>query len=117
MMTQERPLPVRVDRIDRVQKIVAALSGLRQAILVSERKKDFISWPRQIAMHICYQAGFGGYEIIGDRFGGRDHTTVMWASKALLRRVEQDHPSKAFYNKCLIAVQEDLGDIGIELVE
>jgi chromosomal replication initiator protein len=44
--------------------------------MTSSRKKDFVK-PRQIAMYLMRDELKFSYPSIGDKFGGRDHTTAI----------------------------------------
>ncbi|MFK8002469.1 MAG: helix-turn-helix domain-containing protein, partial [Polyangiales bacterium] len=45
--------------------------------LKSKRRHRAISYPRQIAMYLCRQRLGTSYPELGQRFGGKDHTTVI----------------------------------------
>jgi len=44
------------------------------------RKKQLVQ-PRQISMYLIRKELNGSYPYIGEKLGGRDHTTVMYACK------------------------------------
>ena len=62
------------------KKIVKAVSDFyeikEREIMNSSRKKDFVR-PRQIAMYLMREELKSSYPSIGERFGGRDHTTAI----------------------------------------
>ncbi len=62
------------------RKIIKAITEFYEVsekdLLTRSRKKDFVR-PRQIAMYLMRQELKSSYPSIGDKFGGRDHTTVM----------------------------------------
>jgi chromosomal replication initiator protein len=63
--------------IETVQKIVADHFKLRVSDLKSKRRQQNIALPRQIAMYLSRKLTNASYPDIGERFGGKDHTTVM----------------------------------------
>lgn len=63
--------------IETVQKIVADHFKLRISDLKSKRRQQNIALPRQIAMYLSRKLTNASYPDIGERFGGKDHTTVM----------------------------------------
>jgi chromosomal replication initiator protein len=71
--------------IENIQKIVADYYKLKTSDLFSPKRTQAIARPRQIAMHLAKELTNLSYTEIGNAFGGRDHTTVLYA----LRRVEE----------------------------
>ena len=63
--------------IETIQKIVADHFKLRVADLKGKRRQQNIALPRQIAMFLSRKFTNASYPDIGERFGGKDHTTVM----------------------------------------
>ena len=57
-----------------------------------DRKKRTrtIALPRQVAMYLCRRYTDASFPVIGERFGGRDHSTVIHAAQVIERRIEQD---------------------------
>ncbi|MDO5742533.1 MAG: chromosomal replication initiator protein DnaA [Vagococcus sp.] len=54
-----------------------------------DRSKD-VSTARQIAMYLCRELTTTSLPKIGDEFGGRDHTTVMYATKKIPQRMKAE---------------------------
>jgi chromosomal replication initiator protein len=71
--------------VDTIKRRVAAFFDLSLEDLVSPRRHRAVARPRQIAMYFCKRLTRRSFPDIGQRFGGRDHTTVMHAVK----RVEE----------------------------
>jgi chromosomal replication initiator protein len=63
--------------IEIVQKIVADHFKLRVTDLKSKRRQRALAHPRQIAMYLARKLTNSSFPEIGDKFGGKDHTTVM----------------------------------------
>jgi len=82
--------------VQNIQKTVADYYQIRLSDLLSESRKRSLARPRQLAMALARELTEHSLPEIGEAFGGRDHTTVMHASKTIrgLRdsdtRVHQD---------------------------
>ena len=51
--------------------------------------------PRQIAMYISRQLTSSSYPEIGDRFGGKDHSTIIHAIRKIEKLMEEDFQLKS----------------------
>ncbi|OON99109.1 MAG: chromosomal replication initiation protein DnaA [Epulopiscium sp. Nele67-Bin004] len=60
-----------------IQKIVSNYYGINIADLISNKRTKTISYPRQVAMYLCRKHTSLSLPKIGEKFGGRDHTTIM----------------------------------------
>ena len=76
--------------IDDIQKAVSAHYGMRQAEMVSARRARAVARPRQIAMYLAKRLTPRSLPEIGRRFGGRDHTTVIYAVKIIEKMRSED---------------------------
>jgi chromosomal replication initiator protein len=65
--------------IQAIIEVVAEQHGLEPADLVGSRRTKDISNARQIAMYLSRELTELSLSVIGSKFGGRDHTTVMHA--------------------------------------
>lgn len=66
--------------IERIQAIVADRFQMTVEELVSQRRSHAIAYPRQVAMYLCRELTDNSLPKIGREFGGRDHTTVIYAN-------------------------------------
>ncbi|MFH1541053.1 MAG: chromosomal replication initiator protein DnaA [Elusimicrobiota bacterium] len=86
MKQKEAESPVTIERI---QKVVAKNFNLDIKDLKSRKRTDAIAHPRQIAIYIARKFTKLSTTEIGEIFGGREHTTVLYAydkiEKALLK--------------------------------
>ena len=71
----------RVVSIENIQKVVAEYFNLRTSDLLSAKRTRSIARPRQIAMALSKELTNHSLPEIGERFGGRDHTTVLYATR------------------------------------
>lgn len=86
-----------------IQKAVAEYYNISiESLLSKSRKADYVL-PRQIAMYLTRELLKYSFPRIGDEFGGRDHTTVMYAVQKVekLRIIDNqvEHDIKALLDK------------------
>jgi chromosomal replication initiator protein len=62
-----------------VQKIVARNYGMTVPQLLERTRRQSIARPRQVAMYLASKMTRASLPDIGQRFGGFDHTTIMYA--------------------------------------
>jgi chromosomal replication initiator protein len=77
---------------DRIQDAVAKRFSLDTNLLSERTRTDAIAYPRQVAMFLCRELLGASYVLIGEQFGGRDHSTVMHAYEKI-RRLKETDPS------------------------
>ena len=70
-------------KVENIQKMVADYYKLKVADLYSKKRSRAIARPRQIAMWLCKEVTPHSYQMIGESFGGRDHTTVLHAVRTV----------------------------------
>lgn len=69
--------------IDNIQKTVADYFNIRVGDLYSKKRARVVVRPRQVAMWLCKEVTPHSYPVIGEAFGGRDHTTVIHAVRTI----------------------------------
>jgi len=74
---------------------VASSFGVKISDLKGARRHRSVARPRQVAMYICRELLHMSYPEIGERFGGRDHTTVMNACRKIASLVGEDAEMRA----------------------
>lgn len=90
--------------VDFIQQIVSEYFKISVEDLKSKTRKKAIATARQIAMHFSKEYTNEPLKRIGDSFGGRDHSTVVHASKAVVRKSSSD----ALYGKILQELQDQI---------
>jgi chromosomal replication initiator protein len=65
--------------VEIIQKAVTDFYKLSSTDIKGKRKTQKIAYPRQIAMFLCHEMTDYSTTEIGEEFGGRDHTTVMYS--------------------------------------
>lgn len=83
-------LPSIVRPIARIQAIVAASYEISVKHMRSDCRRRSVAWPRQVAMYLAHNLTDRSLPCIGRLFGGRDHTTVIHAIKAVEERMADD---------------------------
>ncbi len=85
--------PTRADNEPTIQTVISVVTefyGVRLTDLQSKRRHRSVTLPRQVCMHLAREHTRMSLEEIGGYFGGRDHTTVMHADKAIKTRRKKD---------------------------
>jgi chromosomal replication initiator protein len=59
-------------------------------MMVAKKKTADIALARQVAMYLARTLTDSSLKAIGDRFGGRDHTTVIHACDKVASRMARD---------------------------
>ncbi|MCG6898137.1 MAG: chromosomal replication initiator protein DnaA [Thiocapsa sp.] len=76
--------------IENIQKTVAEYYKLRTADMLSAKRSRSIARPRQVAMALAKELTKHSLPEIGKAFGGRDHTTVLHATRTVKNLRESD---------------------------
>ena len=66
--------------------------------LKSKKRSRNISVPRQIAMYLCRTHTKLSLPEIGRQFGGKDHTTVIFANKKISGLINKNNDLKKIVN-------------------
>ena len=69
----------RIVTVEQIQKVVADHYGIPEEAMRVRKRTSSIAYPRQIAMFLAREHTGLSLTELGNRFGGRDHTTVMHA--------------------------------------
>lgn len=77
--------------VETIQEVVSTRFRLSIADLVSHRREREVSYPRQLAMYLSRTMAEASFPTIAEKFGGRDHSTVMYAVRIIeTRRAAED---------------------------
>src|SRR6185436_7005725 len=76
--------------VEDIQRAVCEYFSIRMGDLKSHRRHRSVAHPRMVAMYLCRQRLGTSYMELGDRFGGKDHTTVMSAVRKIGALVDND---------------------------
>lgn len=76
--------------VENIQKTICEFFNIKIGDLKAKRRTQNIALPRQVAMYLCRKHTETSFPAIGDKFGGRDHSTVIHASKSIEKRIKED---------------------------
>jgi chromosomal replication initiator protein len=85
LRNQARKIPV-----EQIQKAVAARFGISVDELTSACRKKTMARPRHVAMYLARKFSQLSFPEIGDKFGGRDHTSVMAGIRTVEKHIRVD---------------------------
>ncbi len=87
--------------IENIQRTVAEYYKIRMSDMLSKTRSRTIARPRQIAMCLAKELTSHSLPEIGNAFGGRDHTTVLYATRKIAELRESDSRIDEDYNNLL----------------
>ncbi|MGB9743515.1 MAG: chromosomal replication initiator protein DnaA [Minisyncoccales bacterium] len=80
--------PYKVVNFRKIIQIVAEFYDLKEKDLLSSVRKKEIVRPRQIAMYLLRELLKNSYPFIARKFGGKDHTTVIYACEKIKKQLK-----------------------------
>ncbi|MGL5381381.1 chromosomal replication initiator protein DnaA [Clostridium sp.] len=100
IISRDKP---KVITADYIQEVVADYFHLKVDELKSAKRTRNIAYPRQIAMYLCRKLTDLSLPKIGEKFGGRDHTTIIHGfdkiSKDIIKDIELAQTINELENK------------------
>ena len=87
ILTDNQPIPVTVERII---SEVGRTFGVSAEDIRSSKRSSQISNARQIAMYVIREITQMSMAAIGNEFGGRDHSTVVYETGQVVKNMKQD---------------------------
>lgn len=81
--------------IENIQKAICDHFNIKIGELKSKSRVKSVALPRQLAMYLCRKYTDTSFPAIGYKFGGRDHSTVIHASKSIERKIREDPTMQA----------------------
>ncbi len=103
ILIEDRPAPV---TIERVIEEVARTYGANPEDICSKKRDAQTSRMRQISMFVVSETTDLSTKAIGMQFGGRDHSTVVYALQEIKRLMEKDSSLKSTVNDIIKNVTE-----------
>jgi chromosomal replication initiator protein len=88
-----------------VKSITAGYFNIALSELISNKKQRIYSYPRQVAMYLCRKYTDSSFKQIGDAFGNKDHSTVIYA----VNRIEKYKVRKKEIREDLNKLEDLLG--------
>lgn len=90
--------------VENIQKTVADFYKIKIADMYSKKRPASIAKPRQIAMYLAKELTQKSLPEIGQLFGGRDHTTVLYA----VRKISAERANVSELNQALHVLEQTL---------
>ena len=91
VLSDHQPIPMTVERIITE---VARTYGVSGDDIRSSKRSSTISTARQVAMFIVREVTQMSMAAIGEEFGNRDHSTVVYATRQVEKRMDKDNHFK-----------------------
>ena len=76
--------------VEMIQKHVAEHFRIKVSELKSDKRIKTLVVPRQIAIYICRELTKASYPEIGEKFGGKDHSTIIHSVKKIEKQMAGD---------------------------
>jgi chromosomal replication initiator protein len=76
--------------IDSIIKNISNTFNVKASDIKSKKKHKMYSRPRQVAMYLARELTQLSYPEIGEAFGGKDHSTVIYATRKIERQLKDD---------------------------
>lgn len=77
-----------------IKKIVCKHFNIKIADIESKKRTSSLAYPRQIAMYLCRINTETSLPKIGEAFGGRDHTTVLYACDKISSEIKSNEATE-----------------------
>jgi len=80
--------------VEMIQKFVAEHYSIKISDMKSDKRLKTLVIPRQIAIYLCRDLTKSSYPEIGEKFGGKDHSTIIHSFKKIARLIISDSELK-----------------------
>lgn len=92
ILTDHQPIPVTVEKIINE---VAHIYNVTAEEIRSQKRSANISTARQVAIYVVHEITDMSYSSIGEEFGGRDHSTIVYAINKVKAIIKKDSSYKS----------------------
>lgn len=93
--------------VDDIISSVAKSFNVKPSDIKSKKKHKLYSLPRQVGMYLSRNLTELSYPEIGSAFGGKDHSTVVYAAKKIENKIELDNS----FRNLIDAIRKDISEI------
>ena len=76
--------------VDEIIKVISLKFNIKVSDIKSQKKNKNLILPRQIVMYIARHLTNLSFPDIGNKVGGRDHSTVIYSTNKVKKIVNQD---------------------------
>ncbi|MBI3622363.1 MAG: chromosomal replication initiator protein DnaA [Nitrospirae bacterium] len=92
--------------VDEVQRAVAERFHIKISEIKSKKRSKNLVFPRQIAMYLCRELTKLSFPEIGRHFGGKDHSTVIYACRQIEELKQHDQGLETLLTTLAQALKE-----------
>ncbi|MBO5266513.1 MAG: chromosomal replication initiator protein DnaA [Ruminiclostridium sp.] len=92
VMTEQQPVPVTVEK---VITEVSHIFNVSPEEIRSQNRNSQVSTARQVAIYVISKVTGLSYTSIGKEFGGRDHSTIVYATNKVKKVMQKDAAYRA----------------------
>ena len=97
ILTDDQPIPITVEKIIAE---VANVYGVSPDDIRSNKRSSQISNARKVAIYVVREITQMPLASIGMEFGGRDHSTIVYAVNSISQSIQKDSSLKELANAC-----------------
>ena len=90
LLIKNNVIPKKTASVKDVIRIVSEFYNIEEATIYEKTRRKEIVKPRQIAMFILREDFQISFPTIGEKFGGRDHTTVIHSCEKIKENIKDD---------------------------
>ena len=87
--------------IERIQQLTSSALAIDPETLTSSKRSRQVVYARQVAMYLCRELTDHSLPAIAQRFGGRDHTTVLHAHRKVQNQMLVDGSTRELVDRLL----------------
>lgn len=100
------PEPKNNVTLELIQDMTASYFKITTSDLLSKKRTQSLAFARQVAMYLCRELTNASLPQIGERFGGRDHTTVMHAYNKIIKQRKESAQFDSTINELVERIQK-----------
>ena len=104
IINNSQPTPVTVDKI--IEEVARTHGGITPEDIRSQKRNANISKARQVSMYIVREITQMSMVEIGQTFGGRDHSTVVYAVRQVEKDIKKDPHTKAMVDDIIKNIRD-----------
>jgi len=104
ILSDNQPLPITVERIINE---VARTYGVTANDIRSQKRAAQISNARQVAMYVVREITQMSMSAVGEEFGNRDHSTVVYTLKKVEKEMARDRHYKEIVEDIINNIREN----------
>ena len=92
--------------LELIQDMTASFFKITTSDLLSKKRTQALAQARQVAMYLCRELTNASLPQIGERFGKRHHTTVMYACNEIIKQRQESSQFDSTINELIERIQK-----------